>query len=106
MKRHALHLVGHRLGIQEKVATGFRTFGNKRVSVGKKAFAISVGIALTALIIGLELPIELLASIFMPGLGEIASLLVDGLEILFLPVALASLILFQLSNVSAAPKSA
>ena len=76
---------------------GFGLLRDKRIPVGKKAVALLLGAGLTALLVGMELPLEALLAFFLPFVGSIADMAIDGLELILCPVLFASLILPRLA---------
>ena len=75
---------------------GFSLFKDRHVPVTSKFLALSIGVAVTALLLALEAPLELLLGIFLPVIGEAADLVVDGLEVVFFPMVIACIVLPRL----------
>lgn len=76
---------------------GFSLFRDRRVSLFTKLFALGLGAALTALLIGLEFPIETIIAAMLNLLGIGLDSLVDGMEALIGPVLFAALLLPHLT---------
>jgi len=94
--RHALQkAVRHsaRPGGFLKISLGFAMLRNPRVSLAPKLLALALGFVITCVLVAFELPVEMLAGIFLPALGLAGDLLLDGLELAILPVLFASVIL-------------
>ncbi len=66
---------------------------DRQVSLVAKLIALAFGVALTAMLLLLEIPLEGLLGLFLPFIGFAADVVVDGLEFLILPVLFAGLIL-------------
>jgi hypothetical protein len=79
---------------------GFELMIDRRVPFAAKFISLVIGLALTGMLLTLEAPLELLLGAFLPLLGFAADAIVDGLEIVVLPLLFASLLLPHL-----APKS-
>jgi len=73
------------------VRFGFALMRDSRIPVGSKLLALGVGVAITAALVGFELPLEALLGIFAPLLGFAADVMIDGLEIVVLPLVFACL---------------
>lgn len=77
------------------IPLGFALLKDRRVPISKKLLALLVGVVGTALLLAIEIPLELLAAILAVPLG-----VVDGLEVILLPVALACASLPRISPVA------
>ncbi|MEA2552160.1 MAG: hypothetical protein QOJ65_336 [Fimbriimonadaceae bacterium] len=76
--------------------SGLDLFRDPRVPVSAKVAAVVLGIAITLLLQVIEAPIELLLVVLLPGFGLGLDLLLNGLEILMLPIVISCLILPRL----------
>ncbi len=72
---------------------GFALFKDRGVPVTAKLSALFIGVAITALLLAVEAPLELLLGIFLPFIGEAADLLVDGAEVIIFPMLIACMVL-------------
>lgn len=72
---------------------GFRLLRDPRVPLTPKVVAFALGVALTAMLLAFEIPLEALVGMFLPVLGVGLDLLVDGVEFLVMPALLASLLI-------------
>jgi len=75
---------------------GFALFKDRNVPISAKATALAIGVAITALLMAVEAPLELLLGIFLPFIGEAADLLVDGAEFVIFPILIACMVLPRL----------
>ena len=75
---------------------GFALFKDRSVPITAKATALAIGVALTALLMAVEAPLELLLGIFLPFIGEAADMLVDGAEFVIFPILIACMVLPRL----------
>ena len=66
---------------------------DRHVPVKSKALALAIGCGLTTALVALEVPLESVLGILLPFIGEALDLFVDGLEVLVLPMVLASAVL-------------
>ncbi|HTQ10902.1 MAG TPA: hypothetical protein VMI31_12575 [Fimbriimonadaceae bacterium] len=72
---------------------GFELMRDHGVPVGSKVVALGCGVCLTTLLIVLEVPLEGVAGLFLPVVGLVTDSMVDGLELIVLPIVFACLIL-------------
>lgn len=77
--------------------TGFRLLRDRRVPLTTKIVALALGLALTSMLLALEIPLEALMGMFLSVLGVGLDLLVDGAEVLVMPVLFASLLMPHLA---------
>ena len=75
------------------VRFGFALMRDRRVAVRLKLLAILIGLAVTALVEFLEIPIEGVLSALLPLLGFVGDIVVDGAEAVAGPLILAGLLL-------------
>ena len=75
------------------VKLGFALMRDRRVPLRVKAAALVMGLVLTAIVEGLELPIEGLLSVLLPVLGAVGDVVLDGAETVAGPLVLGSLLL-------------
>jgi len=68
---------------------GWMLLRDRRVPVASKLAALGIGIALTGALVAVEAPLEALLGIFVPFLGIAADMMIDGLEIVVLPLVFA-----------------
>lgn len=78
------------------VRYGFSLLRDRNVPMYPKVLSLAIGIAVTALLFALEAPLEFLIGLFVPLFGLELDLLVDGIELLVVPVVIASLVLPRL----------
>ena len=76
---------------------GWRVFKDRRVSALTKLFAVALGALGTVLLIAFEVPLEGVLAALIPFVGMAADVLVDGAEILLVPMVLAALLLPSLA---------
>ena len=89
-----LHLIGrHAARRFLNFRLGWQLFRDPRVSVAKKGAAVSIGIIITLLLIVCEVPLEGLLGLMAPLVGVAADVLVDGAELVLLPLIIAMAIL-------------
>ena len=76
---------------------GFSLLRDKRIPVGTKALALSLGGVLMAALVAFELPVEAIIAFFLniPGLG--LDMLIDGMELVAGPVVFGALLLTKLA---------
>ncbi len=67
---------------------------DRRISVWTKLAAVGGGAAVTAILVGLEVPLEMLIGLLVPFLGVAVDIAFDGLELVVFPVLL-SLVLIR-----------
>lgn len=91
MKRHTEN--GGALDIKY----GFSLFKDRNVPASYKLLALTIGIAVTALLMALEAPLELILGLFIPFLGLTSDLFIDGIEVLVVPLIIACLVLPRLA---------
>lgn len=72
---------------------GFALMRDRRVPILTKLAALASGVTLTAILIAIEFPLESLLGVLVPFLGAGLDLIVDGLEVVALPLLLSSLII-------------
>jgi len=75
------------------IRLGFALMRDRRVPLRSKLVAILLGLAVTALVEFLELPVEALISMLLPVLGAAGDLVLDGAEIVAGPLLLANVLL-------------
>ena len=66
---------------------------DQNIPVGAKGVALGLGVALTALLVSLEVPLETLIGFVLPIVGIAGDVLIDGAEMIIGPLLFASLIL-------------
>ena len=76
---------------------GFALFRDRRVSLGTKLLAVTLGAALTGLLIGLELPFEAIVTGLLNLFGLVPAAMLDGLEAIVGPLLFAALFLPHLT---------
>lgn len=75
------------------VKLGFALMRDRRIPLRSKLIAALVGVAITAIVELLELPVEGILSMLLPILGAAGDLVIDGAELIAGPVLLANLLL-------------
>ena len=75
------------------VKFGFALMRDHRIPLRSKAAALVLGLAITALVELLELPVEGLLSMLLPILGIAGDVVIDGAELIAGPLLLAALLL-------------
>jgi|GEM_PF-837260 len=75
------------------IKLGFSMLKDRRVSIRPKLLAVGLGAGLIAVIVGLELPLESILSVIVPGLGLAAVVVTDSMETFIGTVGLAAIIL-------------
>lgn len=85
----AKHIGGNILDVR----LGLTLLRDRRVPVGSKLLALALGGALMSALITMELPLEALWAIILPGLGFAMDSMVDGLEAVAGPLIIGSLLL-------------
>jgi len=75
------------------VRLGFTLMRDRRVPLRAKLLAILIGLAVTALVEFLELPVEGVLSMLVPVLGAVGDVVVDGAEAIAGPLLLATTLL-------------
>jgi len=101
-------LVGHKVLSRARkrgwldTGLGFALLRDRRVSVGSKVLALTLGILLTAGLEVLELPMEAVLAMLVPVLGLGFDTFVDGVEALVLPFVFAAILLPHLTPKDAA----
>jgi hypothetical protein len=83
-------LLAHRLSGYLDISYGRRLFLDRSVPVKTKMAAMAVGCAATAGLVALEIPLESVMGILLPFVGEVLDVLVDGIEVIVLPMLIAS----------------
>lgn len=81
-----------------RIRVGFSLFKDGRVPLHIKVLALTLGACLTAILVVFEFPFEGIVSLLFPFLGVPFDFAVDGLEIVFLPILVAILILPSLTR--------
>jgi hypothetical protein len=94
----AKHAIGRhaRKGGLLDVKYGFSLLRDRRISFAPKLLAIAIGIAVTALLMALEAPLELILGLFLPLVGFELDLLMDGVEVVLFPLLVACIVLPRL----------
>ena len=92
MKRHTEN--GGALDIKY----GFSLFQDRTVPAPSKLLALAIGVAVTALLMSLEAPLELILGIFIPFIGVTSDFLVDGIEVILFPMLIACIVLPRLAR--------
>lgn len=82
------------------VPLGIALLKDRRVPVGKKLFAVGLGLALTAGLAALELPLETILAALLPFAGVALDVLFDGAEFILLPFVFAAIFLPHLCRKS------
>lgn len=72
---------------------GVSLLRDRRVPAATKLFALGIGVGLTLLLEGFEMPLEALIAVVLPGVGLAANLAMDGLESVLCPLLFAALAL-------------
>lgn len=81
--------------------TGWTLFNTRDLPFSTKLFALALGAFFTLLLVLLEVPLEGIVTMLVPGFGLLSDLAFDGIEIFLLPFLFALLLLPSL-----APKTA
>jgi hypothetical protein len=99
-----LHLLGRRI-VNKAVAKragrgraldlgfGFALLRDRRIALGTKLLALSLGASLMLLIVALELPMESVWAMLLPFFGLGLDGVMDGMEMLIGPILFAALLL-------------
>lgn len=92
---HAAHsVVGGKLqGSRLNMKLGFALLKDRRIGVWPKFVSLAIGGAIAAGIVALEIPLEAILAIVLPGLGLALDYVADGMEAVVVPFLLASLLL-------------
>jgi hypothetical protein len=90
MKRHTEN------GGPLDIKYGFSLFKDRNVPATSKLLALTIGVSVTALLMALEAPLELILGLFIPFLGLTSDLFIDGIEVLVFPLLIACLVLPRL----------
>src|SRR5438105_5926090 len=72
---------------------GLALLRDRRVPIGAKLLALALGGAGMALLIGLELPLEAIWAVLLPGVGFGLDGLIDGMEAVIGPIVFGALLL-------------
>ena len=89
-----LHLIGHHAARRFlNFKLGWQLFRDPQVSVVKKGTALLIGAAITILLIVCEVPLGVLLGLLAPVVGVAADLMIDGAEMVLLPLLIAMAIL-------------
>ena len=80
------------------VRYGWTLMRDRQISGWTKLVALAIGIAALGAIIALELPLETIVAVLMPGVGSVLGLFVDGLELIALPVIVGCLVLPKIAK--------
>jgi hypothetical protein len=72
---------------------GFALLRDRRVPVGAKLLALGLGVAATAVINALELPLEALIAVLLPGVGLTINAILNGMEFIAGPLLASALVL-------------
>src|SRR4028118_817226 len=72
---------------------GFALLKDRRVPVGAKLLALGLGVAATAVINALELPLGALIAVLLPGVGLAIDAVLNGLEFIAGPLLASALVL-------------
>jgi hypothetical protein len=89
-----LHLLGHHAARRFlNFKLGWQLFRSPSVPVYKKGTALLIGVAVTVVLIALEVPLEGLLGLLAPFVGVAADLMIDGAEMLLVPLLIAMAIL-------------
>ena len=83
----------HTQGSLLDIKLGFALLRDRRIPLGSKLIALAIGGALMAAFIALELPLEAVWAIVLPGLGLGLDGMLDGAEAVAGPVVFGSLLL-------------
>ena len=79
------------------VRAGWALLRDRNVPVKPKLMALGFGVALTAGLVALEMPLETILAFVAPFLGLAADFLIDGAEMLLCPVLFAALLMPHLT---------
>jgi len=90
MKRHTEN------GGPLDIKYGSSLFKDRNVPATSKLLALTIGIGVTALLMALEAPLELILGVFIPFLGLTSDLFIDGIEVVVFPLLIACLVLPRL----------
>ncbi len=71
---------------------GFALLKDRRVPVGVKLLALALGVAATAIINALELPLEALIAVLLPGVGLAVDAVLNGAEFIAGPLLASALV--------------
>jgi len=72
---------------------GIALMKDRRVSILAKLASLATGLTLTAILVAIEFPLETVIGALVPFLGLALDLTFDGLEFIFLPILVASLVI-------------
>ena len=70
---------------------GFALLKDRRVSVLAKLAALATGVTFTAILVAIEFPLATLVGLLVPFLGIALDMVVDGLEVIALPLLISAL---------------
>ncbi len=72
---------------------GWAMMRDRGIAPGAKVSAIAIGLALTAALVALEVPLEAVVGFFLPAVGLVSDALFDGAEFILGPMLFASMAL-------------
>lgn len=93
-----------KLNVFLRIKRGLSLFWDRGIANSLKWRSVALGIAIALLIILVELPGEFLLDLLLPGLGVLATLPLDGAELVILPFLIAALQLDKMVKVSPASR--
>ena len=79
---------------------GYALLRDRRVSDRSKVTALTIGLAITGLIELLQLPFESVFALLLPVAGAAGDIVIDGAEVVVLPVLVATLLMPYLASPS------
>ena len=89
-----LHLIGHHAARRFlNFKLGWQLFRDPQVHMYKKGAALLLGAAITLLLIACEVPLGVLLGFLAPVVGIAADVMIDGAEMVILPLLIATAIL-------------
>jgi len=86
-------LIAHHVSGFLNLGQGRRMFMDRSIPVRPKAAAIAIGSIVTAFLVAMEVPLETVTGLLLPFVGELLDIMVDGIEVLVLPMLIASAVL-------------
>ena len=93
--KKAIHhtVAKHAGGSVLDVRLGLSLLRDRRVPIGAKLLALGLGGALMTALLALELPLEAVWAVLLPGLGFGLDGMIDGLEAVIGPLVIGSILL-------------
>jgi hypothetical protein len=84
------------------VPLGYALLRDRRVSIRSKLLALAGGVALTGMVELLQLPLESVFAFLLPLAGAATDIVIDGAELVVLPVLVATVLMPYLVSPSIA----